>query len=416
LKKKKSLLALLLIIFFTLSGSVLLSGCGGGGGGGGSSSSQEYISPASAVNTMNVYLDEYSDESAPNIPYVTIYINNKSFNLLLDTGATGIMINQSALQTSGVNLPQSNFNFSGQFGDGGTFSGYISYANVSTAANGGLTAQNIPIAVATTDTDFPSSGFLQGDFGMGLSPYYSFGYYYTSSGNTAIYTPSIVNYFPSDYNAGFILQPNNNISFTNGYSVVNDTEPVWTLIYGLNTESNNAVPSSSGWIFYPNTQGQEQAYPSIQSQFGGQSSDSTGYLFYSLFDTGSNFIYLGTDALDDAVGNNTASTNDVYSCSGYSNLVYGGLTVSFSLLNNESNYSEINFITEPYNTSNTSQNEFCDYTISPATNDAVAYDNTIDYQGSSQGQEDFGLPFMFNQPMYWQAQSQTTNWGVGIEQ
>jgi hypothetical protein len=366
---------------------------------------------ASTANTMNVYLDEYSDESAPNIPYITIYINNQPINLLIDTGATGIMINQSALTASGITLPMSNFNFSGQFGDGGAYSGYISYANIATG--GGLTAQNIPIAVATTDTDFPSTGFIQGDFGMGLSPYDSFGD--NSSGYNIVYTPSIVNAFPSNYNGGFILNFNN-ISFTNGYNnAINSSTPAGVLTYGLNTTVDNTVPSGSN--FYPGVSTQILGYsppvPYIQSQLGGQSSDSTGYQFYSFFDTGSNFIFLGTDALDDAV-NNTASTNDVYSCAGL-NLIYGGLTVYFSLQNNLGVYNANNFTTEPVG----SYNNFCDYNVFDSTaSDSIGIDNAVVYGGSQQGQEDIGLPFMFNQPVYWQAQqaqAPNSSWGVGIE-
>ncbi|MHB1664956.1 MAG: aspartyl protease family protein [bacterium] len=365
---------------------------------------------ASAANTINVYLDEYSDESAPNIPYITIYINNQPINLLFDTGATGIMINQSALTASGITLPMSNFNFSGQFGDGGAYSGYISYANI-TAGSGGLTAQNIPIAVATTDTDFPSAGFIQGDFGMGLSPYDSFGTNH-SSGYTIIYTPSIITALPSNYSAGFILNFNN-ISFTNGYNnAINSSTPAGILTYGLNTTVNNTVPSGSN--FYPaaSTQilGYSPSVPYIQSKLGASSSDSTGYQFYSFFDTGSNFIYLGTDALDDAV-NNTASTNDVYSCAGL-NLVYGGLLVSFSLQNNLGVYNTNNFTTEPVG----SYNNFCDYNVfNSAAGGSIGINNAVVYGGSQQGQEDIGLPFMFNQPVYWQAQSPNSSWGIGIE-
>jgi hypothetical protein len=79
--------------------------------------------------------------------------------------------------------------------------------------------------------------------------------------------------------------------------------PVGTITFGLNTESDNTVPTTSE--FYPNLSqsGNQYSFPLIPSEFGSSTSDSNSYEFYSFFDTGSNFIYFGTDALDDAVGN-----------------------------------------------------------------------------------------------------------------
>jgi hypothetical protein len=400
----KSVIKTTFIILFFLAGTVaLLSGCGNGGGGSGTTTAVTTSGQVTggASPSMNVYLDEYSDENEANIPYVNVYVEGSAIpiHLLLDTGATGVMINRSALTNAGIASPQSNFYFSGQFGDGGAYSGFVAFANVSTS--GGLTAQNMPVAVAETDTDFPSSGFLQGDFGMGLSPYFSFG----TSGGT-IFTPSFDTALSSGYNNGFKLNFNNIIFNAYGYNNnIGDTVPVGTITYGL-----SAIPSGSN--FYPNASGQEQAFPSINSKFGGQSQNSTGYTFYSYFDTGSNFIYLGTDALDYGVALD-ASTNDVYSCGGL-NLIYGNLTLFLSLFNNTS-YINNNFTTSPFSPIN---NDFCDsvYNVfSVASGYALALDNAIVYGGFQQGQEDFGLPFMFSQPMYWQAQSPSAAWGVGID-
>lgn len=425
--KRRFLLLAFLTLFYITGTSLILSGCGGGGGGGGSSSASS-SSPApqnttpstptvtSYNNVMYIYLDDYADENAPNVPYIYVYVNGSStpIPLLLDTGATGILINKSALTAVGVDIASTSNTFSVTFGDGSTASGYVNDADVYTASSGeGLEAQNIPIAIATSDNAFPATGFLQGDFGMGLSPYYSFG----QSGGT-VYTPS----FPSavsdsNYSNGFILNFQN-MAFINGYDILSNPKnnPVGTITFGLNTESDNSVPTSSE--FYPDISqsGNQYSFPLIPSKFGNSTSDSNSYGFYSIFDTGSNFIFLGTDALDDAVGSG-ASTNGVISSGACQNLVYGGLTVVFSLLNNSSSYIPNNFITEP---DNSPDNSFCDYSevinaMNSANNNALAFQNAVSYGGSQQGQEDLGLPFIYDNIIYWQAQTGSQSWGVGVE-
>jgi hypothetical protein len=366
------------------------------------------VTASPVSNSMNIYMGtQYF-----NYPYVNIYINGSSMPipLELDTAATGIMINASALASAGISLPESDFDFAGGFGSGDTFSGYISYANVSTS--GGIVSQDMPIAVATTDTAFPSSGLLQGDFGMGLSPSpnASFGY---NNGGTTIFTPSFADALPVDDN-GYVL--NFNIAFNQyGYNnAIESTAPAGTIIYGLNTTSDNAIPAGS--YFYPNSDvnGYPYDFPTIPSEFGGDSFNSAGSQFYSFFDTGSGLIYMGNGALNDSISSFSSSYDVDASCD---NFINGGLQVSFSLKGSNDNYIPNNFITDP----NSPDNNFCDYgTFSPvAEGNAIALDNALYYGGipvsMGVGVEDFGLPFMFNQPMYWQAQSPQSSWGVGIE-
>ena len=174
-RKRRPLFILIFVVTLLLSTTIVLSGCGGGGGGSSSSSgggnsplSQPLPIISTVNNTMNVYLEQENGQPSTNNiynrPYVNVYINGSStpIHLLLDTGATGILINQSALTSAGINIIPTIYTFSNQFADSGTFSGYVAYASVSTG--GGLTAQNIPIAVATNDEDFPSAGFLQRPF------------------------------------------------------------------------------------------------------------------------------------------------------------------------------------------------------------------------------------------------------------
>lgn len=425
-RKRRSLFILIFVVTLILSTSIVLSGCGGGGGGGGNNSNANVsITPLPPIikpisNTMNVYLEQENGQSSTNNvynrPYVNVYINGSStpIHLLLDTGVTGILINQSALTSAGINIIPTTFTFSGQFGDLATFSGYVAYANISTS--GGLTAQNMPIAVATNDEDFPPTGFLQGDFGMGLSPYYSFGGAVNTPGE--LFTPSFATAISnSSYNNGFILDFNN-LLFTNGYDIIANpqTTPVGTIIYGLNTTTNNTIPSGS--IFYANNPlNTTQSSPLISAEFGDYTEDSQGQMFYITFDTGTPFIHLGSDALNYGIASG-ATINDVDSNTNSAcyDFVFGGLNLYYGLYT-ATEWTYNSFMTEPVGV----YDNFCDYSAltSSSTSSAVALDNTVFYDQNitekSPGQEIFGLPFMFNQPIYWQAQTSNSTWGVGIE-
>ena len=427
-RKRRSLFILIFVVTLILSTSIVLSGCGSGGGGGNNSNANVSTTPLPSIikplppiikpisNTMNVYLEQLNGQPSTNHiynrPYVNVYINGSStpIHLLLDTGATGILINQSALTSAGINITPTTFTFSGQFGDSATFSGDVAYANISTS--GGLTAQNMPIAVATNDEDFPSTGFLQGDFGMGLSPYYSFGGAVNTQGE--LFTPSFATAISnSSYNNGFILDFNN-LLFTNGYDIIANpqTTPVGTIIYGLNTTVNNTIPSGS--IFYANNPlNITQSFPLISAEFGGYIEDSQGQMFYITFDTGTSFIHLGSDALNYGIASG-ATINDVdSSCL---DEVFGGFNLYYGLYT-ATEWTYNSFITEPVGV----YDDFCEYSAltSASTSSAGALDNAVIYDQNitekSPGQEIFGLPFMFNQPMYWQAQTSNSTWGVGIE-
>ncbi len=425
-RKRRSLFILIFVVTLILSTIIVLPGCGGGGGGGNNSNVNVSIAPLPPIvkpisNTMNVYLEQENGQSSTNniynSPYVNVYINGSStpIHLLLDTGATGILINQSALTSAGINIIPTIYNFSGQFGDSGIFGGYVAYANISTS--GGLTAQNMPIAVATNDTDFPSTGFLQGDFGIGLSPYYSFGGTVNTSGE--LFTPSFATAISnSSYNNGFILDFNN-LLFTNGYDIIANPQatPAGTVIYGLNTTANNAIPLGS--IFYENNPLETTAgFPLISAEFGGYTEDSQGQMFYIAFDTGTTLIHLGYDALNYGIANG-ATINDIdYNAnSACFDFVFGGLNLYYGLYT-ATEWTYNSFITEPVGP----YDNFCEYSalISASTSSAGALDNIVDYDYTnitekSPGQEIFGLPFMFNQQMYWQAQTSNSAWGVGIE-
>ena len=363
-------------------------------------------------------------------PYVTIYINGTPFNLLLDTGATGIMVNALALSSAGVTLPTTNYQFSGSFGaacssTSSGFSGYISYGQVSTSSTGELsTSSYFPIAVDTTNCNFQG---LAGDFGMGLSPYYTFGY--DSSSNTQpIFVPSAIYGFSQNYNNGFLLNLVDSNFNTNGYDNSSAAGAGSAITFGLNTETNNMLNSSA--VFFPDdgytlgysALGYYPEFPLISSAFGTTTIDpATGNNYLSLFDTGSNFMFLGTNALTGAISGFYSSTT-VYNCSsnipvlGYSstgnwNMLIGGLSLDMYFLSSSGSYLGNTYPTYPaYNgtTDTLNSDSLCGIAVIPSY--PFLYEYYVLDGGSQQGGwEDFGLPFMFNQTLYWQI----SPWGLG---
>ncbi len=402
-----------------------LGNTGGSGGSGGGTTPQVICNtPVSLPNEVPVCFvtAEEDNQLYINTPYITVYINGKPFNLLLDTGATGILVNQSALTASGITLTRTGGTFNGSFGDTSTFKGYVASAQVQTLAVNGLTADNVPIAVDTDtskNSSFPPTGFLQGDFGMGLSPYYSFGQSNDSSqpGAGITYTPSLVPYL-AGYTNGFVMQFTPNLN-QDGYS----SSGSGMIVYGLNTsEQNNNV--SSGYDFFPNDSAQQQAYPFIDAEFGGVIDDpnydpnnyyylSQNYL--SLFDTGSTFIYMDDDAMENATGiaNIASYEYDQNTTFGTGTaIVNGGLDMSMGLYNQSGNYDQrASFITSPDDKNLSAPYEFPD-TIWNIQSGYLLFGNTILDLGNMYGQEDMGLPYFFNNTsMYWQA----SPWGVGIK-
>ena len=174
--------------------SMLLASCGGGGGGssagvtpsgggtgqttssgGGTSSGGVQTTPtcpsgqtwngtqcvAQLLNSFGTYI--YNTRW--NTPYIVVYINNQPVKLILDTGASGIMVEQAA-----INIPSSaytSYTFSGQFGDGSSYSGTIASATVCINPSVTQSCVVMPIGVQTggSSTQSWSSLSVYGDFG-----------------------------------------------------------------------------------------------------------------------------------------------------------------------------------------------------------------------------------------------------------
>jgi hypothetical protein len=240
---------------------------------------------AGANNRLTVHFLNYNFDESKYLgkPYVIIYINEKPFKLTLDTGSTGVMVTRAALRAEALSLPHSGYFFTGRFKRSCStinknigFSGYITYARVSTAFKVGLsTPPNFPVAVNTSNCFYP--GGLEGTFGMGLSPHSSIGKRYNNA-KGEVFTPSAVTGFPKGFNNGFILKLYNSGSVYKG-----------EIIFGLNTEPDNCILKN--FHFFPDMgykKGYISEYPMINYELDIANINRTADKNYlSVFDTGS---------------------------------------------------------------------------------------------------------------------------------
>ena len=383
---------------------ILLHGCGGGGGTPSAPVSLAICnSPAGALNTMPVC---FSGADGPDIPYVTVYIDGKPFNLLLDTGVTGILVNQAALQAAGINMTPNSNAFGGSFADGTTFSGFVNGAQVSTLASGGLsTDSSFKIAVDTGGNAFPSSGPLQGDFGMGLSSSVSFGLF-----GGSVPTPSLVQGIAdSHFNNGFLMQLSPGLNGS-GYSYTGSGQ----LIFGLNSQSNN---STSGFSFFPNDPSQTQSYPVIDSESGGLFKNPSGNKYESILDTGSNFIFMENSAIANAagIGENALASHEYQLPSGTPvigsiTLIKGGLNLSVGFYTGSGFDSRASFVTSPNDSSANFEFPASAFTGVPSGG-YILISNAVNPQSDDGGLELMGLPYLLTPPVYWQV----SPYGIGIK-
>jgi hypothetical protein len=334
-----------------------LASCGGGGGGGTSQ-------PANPIS-MNIY----PGTDYPNEPIVKVYIDGQPVTLLADTGASGLIVNSSA-----VNIPSSDlystYSFSQTFGDGSYFSGIMASATVCLNPSITNTCVVMPIGVITSTDAFPASGERQGDFGLGSSLNIMDTGYNNSSGSYFVGF-SYPTYLERQYGINSYT-----LSFyplSNGYyAYVPSTTPIGQISFGVyNGNSNTLIPYSGR---FPTTTG---VFPS----------SSTSFSNTVFFDTGSEFNNLSTNVLQTEIPNFSQSS-DENACANYGwpyGTVNGGFVISYSL----QNYGT-SFTTEP-------SLSFC----SAHTIFTLMEGNTIDHGHGVLGYEDFGLPEMLRHTFTW---------------
>jgi len=311
------------LLTITVCGLALAS-CGGGGkkhhhtknggNGNGGTPTQPPPSPANPIS-MNIY----AGTDYPNEPIVVVYINGQPVKMLLDTGASGVLVNQGA-----VPIPQSAYTsqtFSVTYGSGQTASGTVAIATVCpTSSTVGCVTMPIAVNSQTSGSNaaFPSDYEKQGDFGMKC------GYKTQGGPNAFCYLYYLWKQNPSysSYSLSFNM-PSNSFYYT-----PSTTTPIGTITFGSFSASN--------LISYPPN------IPKANVIYGNSLTVLTS------FDTGTNGVLLQRSVLQAEIPN-FSSSSDEDAC-GHRREVKGGLTLYYQIpyANSNSMFSTT-FTTEPTN-------------------------------------------------------------------
>jgi len=331
------------------------SGTGTGTGNGGSGSGSGTPTPPPPANpiSMNIYAGtDYHNE-----PIVVVYINGQPVKMLLDTGASGVLVNQGA-----VSIPQSAYTsqtFSTTYGDGSVVSGTVAMATVCPTSST-VGCVTMPIAV-NSQTSGLSTNEKQGDFGMDC------GYNTQGGPNTFCYLYYLWKQNPSysSYSLSF------NVPSNTFYYTPSSTTPIGTITYGSFTASN--------LISYP------PYVLTANAVYGNSLTVPTG------FDTGSVANFISREVLQAEIPNFSASS-DENGC-GISSVIQGGFNLYYQIpyANSNSMFSTT-FTTEP--TSN-----MCNvFSNSPLILEGWTVDlGTIGYNEGTT----FGLPEMVRHSYIW---------------
>ncbi len=299
---------------------------------------QNPLQQGGSTSTISAYLYPdigYISQSVSiiyiNLNKILVYIDGQPVWLVFDTGACGILVNQSA-----VNLPQNAYisqTFYGMFGGGTTFSGTDAYATVCLNPSNTNSCVYMPIAVDTGGNSFTLSGTnnVQGDFGAECGNqwdgFVSAGDFSSTGTSASVFGYNYAYYLykenPQLYNSfSLMYYPLNNGWW--GYVPYNSPEGVITF--------GNFSGSPNDYIPYPNRTA-NIVFPSYNST----SSITTS----GIFDTGTSVVLLTTNILQNEIPN-FSQTLDEGEC-GY-NQVNGGLSISYAFAN--SSYSTF-YTTEP---------------------------------------------------------------------
>jgi len=310
-----------------------LASCGGGGGGApttgnggngsggsGNSGNSNGGTPTPPTPPANpISMNIYAGKDYPNEPIVVVYINGQPVKMLLDTGASGVLVNQGA-----VSIPQSAYTsqtFSLTYGGGTTASGTVAIATVCpTSSTVGCVTMPIAVNSQTSgpNVSFPSADEAQGDFGMDC------GYNTQGGPNAFCYLYYLWQQNPSysSYSLSFNM-PSNSFYYT-----PSTTTPIGTITFG-SFSANNLVS-------YP-------AYAVTANVVYGNS-----LTIPTVFDTGSAGNFLPRSVLQTEIPNFSTSS-DENGC-GLSSEVQGGFNLYYQIpyANSNSMFSTT-FTTEPTN-------------------------------------------------------------------
>jgi len=392
--------------------SIGLVSCGGGGGGGsgstslssGGSGSSTPTSPggsgSSTPTSFSTYL--YSGTDYPNEPIITVYIDGQPVKLLADTGSSGLVVNNSA-----VNIPTSDiyssYTFAIPFSLNDSYYGYIegpmASATVCLNPNIANSCVVMPIGLIQPYTSvpnaFPTTGEAQGDFGLASAlNTLDFGFNFNSGSSVSGF--SYPTYLETQYGINSYT-----ISFyplSNGYySDISSTTPIGYIGFGVYNGNSNTLISytANNFLFQPST---TVVFPS----------STTSFTDYAAFDTGSSYNVIDTSVFQIEIPNFSQSA-DEGACASYTNngflydTVNGGYVISYSL----QNYSG-SFATEP-------SLSFCDADIPFTLMEGVTTnDSFVNGQIAESGLFDgeiFGLPAMLGHTFIWVLGTSGTNQG-----
>jgi len=330
----------------------------GGNGGSGNGGNPTPPPPANPIS-MNIYAGtDYHNE-----PIVVVYINGQPVKMLLDTGASGVLVNQGA-----INLSQTAYTsqtFSVTYGDGSVASGTDAIATVCPTSST-IGCVTMPIAVNSytsgSKVAFSSTGERQGDFGMDCG-------YNTQGGSNAfcyLYYLWQQNPSYSSYSLSFSA-PSNTFYYT-----PSATTPIGTITYGSFSASNlvNYTTELANVVY-----GNSLTIP-------------------TMFDTGASTITLSRSVLQAEIPNFSVNS-DENNC-GVSSGLQGGFNLYYQIpyANSNSMFSTT-FTTEP--TSN-----MCSvFSNTPVIVEGWTIDvDTIGYNLMTSF-EDIGLPEMVRHSYIW---------------
>jgi len=196
----------------------------GGNGGSGNGGTQPPPPPPANPISMNIY----PGTDYINRPIVVVYINGQPVKMLLDTAASGVLVNQGTFPISQTAFTSQTF--STTYGSGDTASGTVAIATVCpTSSTVGCVTMPVAVNSQTSGSNaaFPSTDEYQGDFGMDCG-------YVTQAPNSFCYLYYLWQQNPSysSYSLSFIA-PSNTFYYT-----PSATTPIGTITYGSFTANN----------------------------------------------------------------------------------------------------------------------------------------------------------------------------------
>ncbi len=312
---------------------------------------EPYQNPLSGSSNSIVSIPIYQGSDYLNEPVITIYVNGNPIQVLVDTGATGLIVNQSA-ETNGNYGTDTGLPCNATYGDGTSYNGETYTATVCTGANNTGICTSMTYCSATQDTAFTSTDEIQGDFGLdcGLN----------QQAPGSICFPAAASY--STFSLSFINIP------SLSYVMVSNFTPIGYITLG------GTVPNG---ITMSYSQDPNAGLPDTKMY-------SPNNLSYSMiFDTGSNFDFFDDSILSQIPYWSSSSSSYIDS----NNVLVSGLSISYSPT--QSNW--YSFITFDPDTVNSSFNLFA---------------NGVVYQ-SIFGLEDMGITSMYAHQWEWDINPQT---------